>query len=91
MYYVYLIQSKKDKKYYIGQTDNIRKRLQQHNNGLVRATKHRGPFQLIGYEVYKTRNEARWREYNLKKSAWQRKKFIIKCSKICQFLKKPMN
>ena len=77
-YHVYLIQSKKDKKYYIGQTNDIRKRLQAHNNGLVKATKNRIPFELIGYENYKTQNKARWREYNLKKSAWQRKKFVEK-------------
>jgi len=74
--YVYLLQSFKDKKYYIGQADNIKKRLKEHNEGKVRSTKHRIPFRLIGYEEYPTRNEARWREYNLKKSVWQRKKFL---------------
>ena len=78
MYYVYLLQSQRDKKYYIGQTDNIQKRLKEHNKGIVRSTKNRTPFKLIGYEKYKNRNEPRWREYNLKKSAWQRKKFIPK-------------
>jgi putative endonuclease len=78
MYYVYLLQSQKDKKYYIGQTDNIEKRLKEHNDGIVKSTKHRKPFKVIGYEIYKDRNKARWREYNLKKSAWQRKKFIEK-------------
>jgi len=79
--YVYLLQSFKDKKYYIGQADNIKKRLKEHNEGKVRSTKHRIPFRLIGYEEYPTRNEARWREYNLKKSVWQRKKFLEKLTK----------
>lgn len=89
MYYVYLLQSKKvsdstsretrrDKKYYIGHTDNFDKRLEGHNQGLVKSTKHRRPFILVGYEEYDTRDKARWREYKLKKSAWQRKKFIEK-------------
>ena len=76
MFYVYLIQSLRDKKYYIGQTDNIQERLNKHNKGEVKSTKNRVPFKLIGYETYENRNKARWREYNLKKSAWQRKKFI---------------
>ena len=76
MYYVYLIQSKKDGKYYIGQTSNLQKRLGKHNKCDVKSTKHRVPFKLVGYEEYEKRNEARWREYSLKKSAWKRKKFI---------------
>jgi putative endonuclease len=76
MYYVYLLQSQKDKKYYIGQTYDTEKRLNEHNNGIVKSTKYRRPFKLVGYEIYEDRNKARWREYNLKKSAWQRKKFI---------------
>jgi len=78
MYFVYLLQSKKDKKYYIGQTDDIDKRLKYHNEGKVKSTQSRRPFILIGYEEYKTRNEARYREYELKKSAWKRKKLISK-------------
>ena len=73
--YVYLLQSLKDKKHYIGQADNVKKRLKEHNEGKVRSTKHRIPFKLIGYEEYPTRNEARWKEYFFKKSAWQRKNF----------------
>src|SRR3989338_7743422 len=78
MFYVYLLQSLKDKKYYIGQTDNLDQRLNQHNNSEVKSTKNRMPFKLVGSEEYKTRDEARWREHSLKKSAWQRKKFLNK-------------
>ena len=76
MFYVYLLQSEKDSNYYIGQTDNIKKRLEEHNKGLVKATKHRRPFSLVGYETYRNRNEARWREYQLKKHGDKKKKFI---------------
>ena len=76
MYFVYLLKSKKDNKYYIGQTNNINRRLSEHNSRREKSTKHRAPFELIGYEVYKTRNKARWREYQLKKSAHKRREFI---------------
>jgi len=82
MYFVYLLRSEKDRKYYIGYTKNINKRLKEHNSGREKSTKHRIPFRLVGYETYKTRNEARWREYQLKKSAHQRKKFINQFSNI---------
>ncbi len=77
-YFVYLLQSLKDKKYYIGQTDDISKRLKAHNQGMVKSTKNRVPFRLVNCEEYPTQKEARWRERNLKKSAWQRNKFIQK-------------
>jgi putative endonuclease len=78
MYYVYLLQSEKDFNYYVGQTDNIKKRLEEHKNGLVKSTKHRRPLKLVGYDTYETRNEARWREYQLKKHGDKKKKFIEK-------------
>jgi len=78
MYFVYLLQSKRDGNCYIGQTDNVEVRLKEHNSGRVKSTRNRIPFILLGCEEYATRNEARWREYSLKKSAWQRKKFFEK-------------
>jgi len=75
-YKVYLLHSLKDKKYYIGQTENIERRLLRHNRGFNRSTKMRRPFILIGYEKYTTRSEARWREYQLKKHPFKKKRFI---------------
>ena len=77
-YKVYLIESLKDKKYYIGHTKNIEKRLQDHNRGSNKSTKSRRPFVLIGYEEYETRNEARWREYQLKQHPYKKRQFIHK-------------
>ncbi|MGB9847641.1 MAG: GIY-YIG nuclease family protein, partial [Minisyncoccia bacterium] len=54
------------------------RRIQEHNSGKEKSTKNRIPFELIGYEMYNTQKEARWREYQLKRSAHQRKKFISK-------------
>ncbi len=76
MYYVYLLKSKKDNKYYIGQTQDVEKRLKLHNSGRVISTKSRRPFELVGYQSFKTRNESRWVEYNLKNHSDKKKKFI---------------
>ena len=80
MYCVYLLQDSKGQ-YYIGQTKNIQKRLELHNRGLVRSTKHRRPLSLVGVEKHNSVSEARWREYTLKKSAFQRQRFINKLSR----------
>jgi len=66
MYYVYLIKSVKDKNFYIGSTNDIHRRLYEHNNGLVYSTKSRIPFELVYYEAYKSEGDARKREKNLK-------------------------
>ncbi len=78
MFFVYLLKSLKDNKYYIGQTENIERRLEQHNAGKNKSTKNRKPFVLIGRECYKTRNESRFREYELKKYPRKKKIFIDK-------------
>lgn len=76
MYYVYALKSLKDNKYYFGQTDNVTKRVNEHNQGEVRSTKHRMPLTLIGYKTFETRNEARWTEYNIKNHSDKKRKFI---------------
>ncbi|MDI6765995.1 MAG: GIY-YIG nuclease family protein [Bacteroidota bacterium] len=47
MYYVYILKSLKDGKKYIGLTNEIDRRLKQHNNGEVSSTKSRRPFFII--------------------------------------------
>ena len=66
MFFVYIIQSKKDKKLYFGYTSDLRKRFKKHNLGLVKSTKPRIPFKLVYYEAYASKQDAIKREYNLK-------------------------
>ena len=65
-YYVYLIQSKKDNKWYTGCTNDLRKRFKQHNDNEVYSTKNRGPFKLIYYEACLNQQDATHREKYLK-------------------------
>ncbi len=78
MFYVYLLKSKIDDLYYIGQTNDIENRIARHNQGFVPATRFRHPLILMGYETFNSRNEGRFREYKLKKSAAKRKAFYQK-------------
>jgi putative endonuclease len=66
MYFVYILKSKKDGRLYIGCTNNLKKRIKEHNLGLVRSTKSRRPFQLIYFEGYRSKQDAFIREHNLK-------------------------
>jgi putative endonuclease len=62
MYYVYVLQSLKDRNLYIGMTSNLEERIKRHNAGQEQSTKSRIPFKLLHSEVFGTRTEARDRE-----------------------------
>ncbi|MBW1694517.1 MAG: GIY-YIG nuclease family protein [Deltaproteobacteria bacterium] len=46
MFYTYVLLSERDHKYYIGFTMNLRDRIKKHNEGKVKSTVGRQPFQL---------------------------------------------
>jgi putative endonuclease len=62
MYYIYILQSLKDKKLYIGFSENLKQRIRDHQIGKVKSTKIRRPFDLIYYEAYKLKSDARKQE-----------------------------
>ncbi len=66
MYFVYVIQSLSYKTRYIGNTDDVLKRITEHNNGKCRYTSGRKPWKLVYHEQYQTRGEAMRREKFLK-------------------------
>jgi putative endonuclease len=66
MYYVYVLRSKKDKKNYTGYTSNLKKRMEEHQNGNVESTKYRRPFDLVYFEGCLDSKDARRREIYLK-------------------------
>ncbi|MBU4030765.1 GIY-YIG nuclease family protein [Patescibacteria group bacterium] len=66
MYYFYILQSQKNNFYYYGSTGNLQRRLKEHNNGVTKATRNKGPWSLVYFEKYKTLSEARKREYQIK-------------------------
>lgn len=65
-HYIYILQSLRDNKYYIGETADIQARLNYHNAGKQRSTKHRTPFTLVYTETFATRTEAPQREKQIK-------------------------
>ena len=68
MYYVYILQSQKDNKFYTGITNDLEIRLHQHNIGYssTRSTKTRGPFILVFAQEYEDREKVRDLEKFLK-------------------------
>ncbi len=66
MFYIYVLWSNKIKKRYIGSTDSVEQRLNEHNTGRNRFTKGGMPWILVYTEQYSTRSEAYRRERFLK-------------------------
>ncbi len=67
MFYVYILKSLKDRKHYVGYTQDIERRLDEHNRGKSRSVKSRAPFQIIYQEVCSDKKEAIRRERQIKK------------------------
>jgi putative endonuclease len=67
MFFVYVIYSDTIGRKYIGQTEDLERRINEHNNGLLGVyTKNKGPWRLVYFEQYQTRSEAMKREKELK-------------------------
>lgn len=71
MYYVYILRSLKDGKFYIGFASDLQRRIEQHNKGLSLSTKARGPLELVYYEAYRNRKDAMAKE-RFFKTGWGR-------------------
>lgn len=62
MFYIYVLKSQTDRKFYVGYTSDLRKRLKYHNAGKVLSTENRGPLELVYYEAFKYERDAREQE-----------------------------
>lgn len=66
MYYVYLLKSDIEKHFYIGYSQDLRRRISEHKQGRVYYTKRYKPWRLVYYESYNEEEQARERERKLK-------------------------
>lgn len=79
MYYIYILESQKDKSLYIGYSTDLKKRFNQHNAGKSSATKHKIPYKLIYYEAFLNKKDAKDREKYLKSGwGWRTIKKLLK-------------
>ena len=71
-FYTYVLQNTKDKQFYTGYTEDLRKRLKEHQEGKSLYTKNKGPFILIYYEACSNKSDAISREKYLKSGMGKR-------------------
>jgi len=68
MHYVYVLRSLNHEWIYVGSTNSVKRRFQEHKRGEVQSTKPYRPFQLLFYEAFISKNDAIRRENYLKTS-----------------------
>ncbi|MGE5892939.1 MAG: GIY-YIG nuclease family protein [bacterium] len=69
-YFVYILESESTSQFYVGHTDDIERRLSQHNDPHYRGSKHKkrfsGPWRCVYTELFTTRSAAMSREKQIK-------------------------
>ncbi|MFA6281028.1 MAG: GIY-YIG nuclease family protein [Candidatus Omnitrophota bacterium] len=68
MYFVYVLISDFDGKFYIGFTNNVAQRLKDHNSAKVFSISSRRPFRIVYYEAHLSKTDAIRRERYFKTS-----------------------
>ncbi len=66
MFTVYVLESTSTGKLYTGQTEDLERRYSEHQSGIGRYSRGRGPWKILMTEQYSTRAEAMRRERFLK-------------------------
>lgn len=69
MYYVYILQSEKDRSRYLGVTEDLKRRLQEHNNGSAKYSNTKRPYKIIWYSAFVNKLRAYTFEKYLKSSS----------------------
>ena len=73
MYYVYILLNKTKTRTYTGVTDDVDKRLTDHNAGRVKSSSPYRPYKIVHLESFKTMSEARQKEKFYKSTIGRRK------------------
>jgi len=66
MFFVYILQSQRTKRYYAGHTHDLQHRLEEHNSGKSPSTRNGRPWVLLHHETFSTRSEAMKQEHKIK-------------------------
>lgn len=66
IFYTYILQSQKTKRFYVGSCEDLYVRLTKHNTGHVKSTKNGVPWRVVFSEIYTSRQEAYKRERQIK-------------------------
>jgi putative endonuclease len=66
-FYLYILKSKKTDKFYIGHTNDLERRITEHNSGQTKSTKSGIPWEIVFKREFNSNTEANQAELKLKK------------------------
>jgi len=66
MHHVYILKSLKDESLYVGSSENVKKRLAEHNSGIARYSRTKRPYVLKWFCTFPTKQQALMFEKYLK-------------------------
>jgi putative endonuclease len=75
MYYTYILKSEKTNKLYIGHTENLERRLFEHNSNQSKSTRNKGPWKLIFKKEFESRSDAM--KFELKSKNIKNKDYLL--------------
>jgi len=72
--HVYIIERSKNREFYIGSTENLERRVREHQAGKVAATRNKRPYKLVFSQEFENIDIAKKVERKIK--SWKRKDFV---------------
>jgi putative endonuclease len=80
VFYVYVLLSQRSSRYYVGSTNDVSRRVAEHNAGKTTSTRSYRPWRLVYTEAFETLAEARQRERQIK--SWKSPHYMEKTLRI---------
>jgi len=71
---LYILQSNTTRRFYVGSTNDLTRRMAEHQRGHNLATRGRGPWELVYQEEFESLLDARRREIEIKR--WKSSRMI---------------
>ena len=82
MYYIYLLKHTKTKQIYIGLTNNLKRRIKEHNSNQQKATvRIDGKWKVIYVEIYRNKEDAHRREQRFKQHGRAKQELLKRIEK----------
>ena len=75
MWTLYILQSESSGRFYVGHTNDLLRRLEEHQSGQTTSTRHRGPWKVVYREEFESKQAVAERERQIK--SWKSRVAVV--------------